>query len=50
MPNEMHDAGLHQRLREHRIDGFREALEAIDDRDQDILDTAVLSLRPKAIS
>jgi hypothetical protein len=33
-----------QRLRKHRIDGFREALQAIDDRDQDILDISILEV------
>jgi hypothetical protein len=40
----VHDASLYLRLREHRGDGFREALEAVDDGDQHILDAAISQL------
>src|SRR5436190_16381312 len=36
----MDDAGLHPRLREGRLDRLREALEAVDAADQDVLDAA----------
>ena len=40
----MHDASLHDGLREHRCDGLGEALEPVDDGDQDIVDAAGLEL------
>src|SRR4029077_2855589 len=42
MANQVNDAGLNDRLRENRIDGFRKALQAIDDRDQNVLGAAGL--------
>ena len=36
----MHDAGLHPRVGEGRLDRLREALEAVDAADQDVLDAA----------
>ena len=36
---QMNDAGLDDGLREHRVDRLGEALEAVDDRDQDIADS-----------
>jgi hypothetical protein len=38
VPKEMDHAGLHLSLREDRRDRVGEALEAIDDRDEDVLD------------
>src|SRR5215212_5332033 len=40
----LNDAGLYRRLREHRGDRLREALEAVDDGDQHVFDAAVLDL------
>src|SRR3546814_13416266 len=40
----MHYTSLNNGLGEHGVDGVREALQAIDDRDQDIGDAAVLEL------
>ena len=40
----MHDAGLHGRLGKGGIDGVRKTLQAIDNSDQDILDTPVPQL------
>src|SRR5690242_19006701 len=37
MADQVNDAGLNDRLRENRIDGFRKALQAIDDGDQNVL-------------
>ena len=42
MTDEVDDAGLHHGLRKHGIDGFRKALQAIDDRDQNVLGPAGL--------
>ena len=42
MADQVNDAGLNDRLRENRIDGFRKALQAIDDGDQNVLGAAVL--------
>jgi hypothetical protein len=36
----VHDAGLHPGLRERRLDRLREALEAVDAADEDVLDAA----------
>src|SRR6516164_5548792 len=44
MTDEMDDASLNNRLRKNRIDGLRKALQAIDDRDQNILGAAGLQL------
>ena len=41
----MHDAGLHPRLREGRLDRLGEALKAVDAGDQDILDAAAAAGR-----
>src|SRR5215213_3122923 len=41
---QVNDAGLYRRLREHRGDRLREALEAVDDGDQHVFDAAVLDL------
>jgi len=38
--DQVDDAGLHRRLREHRFNGFREAFQAIDDRNQHVFNTA----------
>src|SRR3954454_1055799 len=38
LPQEMDDAGLHGRVREDGRDRVREALQAVEDRDQDVLD------------
>jgi hypothetical protein len=38
------DTGLHRGIREHGGDGVREAFEAVDDGQEDILDAAVLQL------
>ena len=40
----MHDAGLHQGLWKHSSDRLGEALEPVDDRDQDVVDAAGLEL------
>src|ERR687893_1130114 len=40
----MHDARLDLGLRKHRADRFGEALQAVDDRDQDVLHATVLQL------
>ena len=37
MADQVNDAGLNDRLRENRIDGFGEALQAIDDGDENVL-------------
>src|SRR5262245_48885675 len=34
--DQMHDAGLHRRLREHRADRLWKSVEPVDDRDQDV--------------
>ena len=44
MADQVNDAGLHDRLRENRIDGFGKALEAIDDGDENVLRATVLDL------
>ena len=41
---QMHDAGLDLRVREHRADGVREALQAIDDGNQQVVDAAIAQL------
>jgi hypothetical protein len=40
----VHDASLDLRLWEDRVDGLREALQAVHHRDQHILDAAVFQL------
>lgn len=40
----MHDAGLQRRLGEHRVQSLFHALEAIGDRDQDVLGAAGLQI------
>ncbi|CAB5328303.1 hypothetical protein IST4119_00738 [Burkholderia multivorans] len=40
----MHDAGLDRRFREHRVDRFGEALQAVDHGDQDVLHAAQLQV------
>lgn len=42
MPDQVNDARLHHRLREHRRDGLGEALEAVNDRDQDVVNASGL--------
>ena len=42
MADQVNDAGLNDRLRENRIDGFKKALQAIDDGDQNVLGATVL--------
>jgi hypothetical protein len=44
MPDEVDDAGLHDRAREDGSDRVREALEAVDHGEDDVVDTAVLEL------
>ena len=44
LAEQMNDAGLDDRLREHRGDRLREALQAVDDGEQDIVDAAVFEL------
>ncbi|CAM5602904.1 hypothetical protein ATER59S_05514 [Aquamicrobium terrae] len=44
MADQVHDAGLDDRLREDGTDGLGEALQPVDDGDQDVADTAVLQL------
>jgi len=44
----MHDAQLDLGLGEDRLDGIREALQPVDGRDEDVLDTAVLEFRQYA--
>jgi hypothetical protein len=38
----VHNAGLDLRLRVHRLDGFGEAAQPVDDGDQDVVKAAVL--------
>src|SRR5471030_2232094 len=40
--DQVHDAGLDLRLREHGVDGLRETLQAVDHGDQHVLDSTVL--------
>ena len=40
----MHDAGLHPRLREDRLDRFGETLQSVDAADQHVADAALLQL------
>lgn len=40
----MHDARLHRGVGEDALERLREALEAVDARDEDVLDAAVLEL------
>ena len=42
MADQVDDAGLDDRIGEDGGDGLREALEAIDDRNQDIANAAIL--------
>lgn len=42
--DQMHNTGLDHRTWEHRLDRLREALQPVNHRDQDVLDTAVLQL------
>jgi hypothetical protein len=42
MPDEMDDAGLNLRQRKNRVDGVREALQAVNDGDQNIVGASVL--------
>src|SRR4051794_16301806 len=42
--DQVHDAGLHPRLGEDRLDGLGEALEAVDAGDQDVLDAAAAQI------
>ncbi len=44
MADEVHDAGLNDGLRKHRIDGLRKALQAIDDSDENVLGAPGLQL------
>src|SRR4051794_13763981 len=44
LPQQVDDAGLHGRVREDGRDRVREALQAVDDRDQDVLDPPVPQL------
>ena len=41
VPEQVDHAGLDGRLRKHRQDRVREAFQAVNDRDQDILDATV---------
>ena len=40
----MHDAGLDGGLREDRVDGIREALEAVNNGDQDVFHAPVAQI------
>jgi len=40
----MHNAGLDHRLREHGVDGIGEALQSVDDGNEDVGHTPVLEL------
>jgi hypothetical protein len=42
--NQVHDAGLHRRGGEHRLDRFRKPLQAIDAGDEDVLNATVAQL------
>src|SRR5581483_8600575 len=42
LPDQVHDAGLHSRGWEDRLDRFREALQSVDAADQDVADAAGL--------
>ena len=42
--DQVNDAGLNQRLRKHRRDRLRKALQAVDDRDQNVVDASDLQL------
>ncbi|MGY4311252.1 hypothetical protein ACVWW1_000555 [Bradyrhizobium sp. JR3.5] len=44
VPDQVHDAGLHNRLRENRHDGLWKALEAVDHGNQDVVDATQLEL------
>ena len=44
MPDQVDDASLNDRLWEHGIDGLGKALQAVDDRDENILRPAGLEL------
>jgi len=41
MAHKVHDAGLDGRIREGCIDGIREALEAVNHSDEDVLNSAI---------
>src|SRR3954469_14630290 len=41
MPDQMHDAGLDDRLREDGVDRFGESLQAIDNGDENVADAPV---------
>src|SRR5687768_10130919 len=41
MPDQMHDAGLDDRLRKDGVDRFGESLQAIDDGDENVADAPV---------
>ena len=43
-PDRVHNAGLHHRSREHRLDCLRKTLQPIDNRDQDVADPTVAQL------
>src|SRR5271166_7194777 len=42
--DQMHDAGLDERLRKYRRNGFRKSLQAVDDGDQDVVDATDFQL------
>lgn len=44
VPDQMHDTGLDRRFREYRVDRFREALQAVDHGNQDVLHAAQLQV------
>jgi len=44
MANQMHDTGLHRGIREGCVDGIREALEPVNDGDQDVLQPSVFEI------
>lgn len=44
MADQVHDAGLDDRLRKDGVDGLGETLQTVDDGHQDVADAAVLQL------
>src|SRR6266516_149415 len=44
VPDQVHDAGLHDALRKHRRDRLGKAFEPVDDRDEDVVDATSFEL------
>src|SRR6476619_7584495 len=42
MTDQVYNAGLHDGLRKHRVDGLRKALQSVDDRNENVLGAAGL--------